>query len=147
MESRILSEQFAPVRVAAAFGASGWRKSSWPYAKAEQYEGKVLIGEEQVALHVWFDGSESLFFEIGAGEWSTQVHYWPGSSLREWTAMGDTPDFNDHMAHSLFRLGFEDEALFAQLPDLSLHDKLELRLSFAREFWPPKWLEEGDAKS
>ncbi|RYX82720.1 hypothetical protein EON83_18045 [bacterium] len=48
----------------------------------------------------------------------------------------------DHLiARAFYRLGFEDEIIFSTLPELSTHEKLELRLSMPREFWPQKWLE------
>ncbi|RYX80819.1 hypothetical protein EON83_26855 [bacterium] len=45
------------------------------------------------------------------------------------------------MARGLYRLGFDDEAIFSQLP-LTAHEKLELRLSTPRELWPQVWLDE-----
>ncbi len=45
------------------------------------------------------------------------------------------------MARGLYRLGFDEPAILAQLPQLSAHEKLELRLSMPREFWPQRWLE------
>ncbi len=54
----------------------------------------------------------------------------------------DTHDTDGHLARGLYRLGFEDESILSQLPALSAHEKLELRLSMPREFWPQKWLDE-----
>ncbi|BCM90160.1 hypothetical protein IAD21_02011 [Abditibacteriota bacterium] len=46
------------------------------------------------------------------------------------------------MAQGLYCLGIDDEGVLAQLPTLSAHEQLELRLSMSREFWPQKWLDE-----
>ncbi|RYX83330.1 hypothetical protein EON83_15010 [bacterium] len=46
------------------------------------------------------------------------------------------------MARGFYCLGIEDEGTCEQLPPLSAHEKLELRLSLPREFWPQKWLDE-----
>ncbi len=45
------------------------------------------------------------------------------------------------MVRALYRLGFEDESILNQLPALSAHEKMELRLSMPHEFWPQKWIE------
>ena len=52
------------------------------------------------------------------------------------------PSYNELMVRGLYLLGFEDPALISELPELSAHEKLELRLSLPHEFWPKKWLEE-----
>ncbi|BCM88420.1 hypothetical protein IAD21_00251 [Abditibacteriota bacterium] len=51
-------------------------------------------------------------------------------------------EFHDLFARVLYRLGFEEESVLSQLPTLSMHEKLELRLSMPREFWPKQWLDE-----
>ncbi len=51
---------------------------------------------------------------------------------------------HEQIARGLYRLGFEDEGVLSQLDSpLTGHDKIELRLSMPREFWPPKWIEEA----
>jgi hypothetical protein len=52
--------------------------------------------------------------------------------------LSDAP-FSDFMARGLYCLGFEDESILSQLPPLSMHEKLELRMSLPREFWPAAW--------
>lgn len=48
------------------------------------------------------------------------------------------------MARALYRLGFEDGGVLRQLNSpLSNHEKMELRLSMPREFWPRQWVEEA----
>ena len=46
------------------------------------------------------------------------------------------------LARALYRLGFSDEEVWIRMPVLSEHEKMELRLSLPREFWPQTWLEE-----
>lgn len=46
---------------------------------------------------------------------------------------------NALMSRGLYCLGFENPAIMSQLSPLSAHEKLELRLSMPREFWPPQW--------
>lgn len=50
--------------------------------------------------------------------------------------------FREEMARWLYRLGFEDESILSRLPALSMHEKMELRLSMPRKLWPQKWLDE-----
>lgn len=50
--------------------------------------------------------------------------------------------FGELMARGLFCLGFDDADILAQLPQLTEHEKLELRLSLPKEFWPPQWEQE-----
>lgn len=50
---------------------------------------------------------------------------------------------DDLMARVLYRLGFDDEKVLSRLPELTGHEKLELRFSMPREFWPQKWIEEA----
>lgn len=58
-------------------------------------------------------------------------------------AMGEVdPVYSQMMARGLYRLGFEDQSVWSQLPFLCAHEKLELRLSLPREFWPKPWLDE-----
>lgn len=51
---------------------------------------------------------------------------------------------HERMSRALYCLGFDNETISSQLPHLSAHEKLELRLGLPREFWPQKWLREGD---
>ncbi|RYX80177.1 hypothetical protein EON83_29760 [bacterium] len=60
----------------------------------------------------------------------------------EWVYWSYYEPYSEIMAQGLYRLGFEDEAVLSELPQLSNHEKLELRLSLPREFWPQKWLDE-----
>ncbi len=55
-------------------------------------------------------------------------------------------DLKQGMACGLYRLGIEDEEALSELNStLSAHEKLELRLSMPREFWPKTWPNEEKA--
>ncbi len=60
----------------------------------------------------------------------------------QWMYRSYTPKLNELMVRGLYRLGFEDENVLAQLTTFTAHEKLELRLSMPRELWPQKWLDE-----
>jgi hypothetical protein len=49
------------------------------------------------------------------------------------------------MARVLFKLGHDTSFIEEHFDTLSAHEKLELRLSMPREFWPQKWLDEEAA--
>lgn len=70
------------------------------------------------------------------GAHRTLAYFLPAFGMRS----GD----NDKLlARGLYRLGFEDEDVLAKLNHpLSSHEKMELRLSLPREFWPKMWLAE-----
>ncbi|RYX80189.1 hypothetical protein EON83_29695 [bacterium] len=55
------------------------------------------------------------------------------------------PDDYDFMVRGLHCLGYKDEEVLSQLPPLTAHERMELRLSMPREFWPQKWLDEEAA--
>lgn len=124
-------------RVAAAFGIKEWNIEL-------QSDHFILTG-------------------IGEGLISMTYHWPPDGLLREgllprlWIGDQDAaqtcwttgrrvglgrPAYNELAARGLYRLGFEDEPILSQLPQLSAHEKVELRLSMPREFWPQKWLDE-----
>ena len=50
------------------------------------------------------------------------------------------------MARGIHRLGIEEEYVWGQLNVIfTAHEKMELRLSMPREFWPQKWMDEEEA--
>jgi len=51
-------------------------------------------------------------------------------------------EFDEYMVRGLYRLGVQDDVLALLSYHLSAHEKLELRLSMPREFWPQKWVDE-----
>ena len=50
---------------------------------------------------------------------------------------------HEQIARGIYCLGIEKDEIWEHLPALTAHDKLELRLSMPREFWPQKWIDEG----
>jgi hypothetical protein len=58
----------------------------------------------------------------------------------------NSPQCNTLFICGLYRLGLDDENdPRATHCSLSAHEKLELRLSMPREFWPQKWIDEEAA--
>jgi hypothetical protein len=58
----------------------------------------------------------------------------------------ECPHRSEILAHGLYRLGLQCcgfdlsyNCIINNLPSLGAHEKLELRLSLPREFWPQKW--------
>jgi hypothetical protein len=69
----------------------------------------------------------------GVHNWDEEVGWW----------LDPLPQFHEFIARGLYRLGIEDEDILSQLNHpFTAHEKLELRLSMPREFWPQKWLDE-----
>jgi hypothetical protein len=130
MESQV---EFEAHRVAFAFDVNEWRGA--PYLNLYACKGwrsnsrfvwdihnnGYLYGLAFPDGDFWLnpDGSYGLYFK-------------PDSKNRE------------SMARGLFLLGFQKERIDVanQLPPLSTHEQLELRLSLPREFWPQTWLDE-----
>lgn len=84
---------------------------------------------ELVGLHYGQPWTEFSGFETEEGRWHYSVS--PKSSHGE-----------KRIARALYRLGVEDQSVLSQFPQLSAHEKLELRFSLPREFWPKTWLDE-----
>lgn len=57
----------------------------------------------------------------------------------------ESSEYDSLLARGLYRLGFEAPSLISELPELSAHQKLELRLSMPREFWPKTWIDGENA--
>jgi hypothetical protein len=125
-------------RVAAAFGVEEW----------EETERKGFL-DKQILFHV-FNGpaknDDEICWEISE---TGRLYAIFVSGIRVvWYTSGvdiyllENPTGAELMARGLYRLGFEDESVWSQLPQLSAHEKIELRLSLPREFWPKKWVEE-----
>lgn len=125
-------------RVAAAFELTSW---------AETTSFNVWCGTCGGVEVVWMQetkDAELTFIQVGdrTGNCSLsreQVDSFLGGEL--WELRTDTR-YDDFMARGFYRLGFGTPALTSQLPELSAHEKLELRLSMPREFWPKTWLDE-----
>ena len=67
----------------------------------------------------------------------TSLHYNAGT--RKYEVYSEGAATGELMARGLYRLGLGEDVL-SQLPALSADEKMEIRLSFPREFWPRRWL-------
>lgn len=124
-------------RVAAAFGAITMSSITDSSFECECVQSEIEFSVKPDGLSAIFLGVEP-DGDIG-------VYRDSSSSLVRWEAynfhiMEGRPKIE--MARGLYRLDFEDEDIFSQLPALSAHEKLELRLFLPREFWPQKWRDE-----
>ena len=104
-------------------------------------------GEWQGQLIMWtIELVSASFTHISTDEdsrTSSLSEEWPRGEKKQWDVYPlRHPHLDALMARGLYRLGFEDEGVLSQLPPLSAHEKLEVRLSMPREFWPQKWRDE-----
>lgn len=117
----------------------------------------AAFGVENV---IFWEQDESLFFAGDCeGErinWDFNIHTGKLIRLEQGTFGDGVVKFNPFSAYlnpdeganvelfarAFYRLGFDEEAVLAQLPLLSAHEKIGLRLTFPREFWPKQWIEE-----
>ncbi|RYX82176.1 hypothetical protein EON83_20890 [bacterium] len=126
-------------RIAAAFELETFELNE------EDDEQMIYVGNLDTVRVGWnIDARTNTFVVIWAGnvedgECLIHTEWYPEG--KEWR-LSPMPEFHSIMARGLYRLGFEDESVFSQLPALSAHEKLELRLSMPREFWPKIWLNE-----
>ncbi|RYX82154.1 hypothetical protein EON83_20770 [bacterium] len=145
MEIKDLKEkvEWEAQRVAAAFGGVEWHPDL-SFCPPEQVEYRGKLNDFDFGCR--FDESGRLvsisidYFDEGRyrttrivkddlGQW--HGHYRPGARVL--------------MARGSYCLGIEEEQILAGYGEpylLSAHEKLELRLSMPREFWPQKWLDE-----
>lgn len=122
-------------RVAAAFGIEQL-KAGWEDAEQIGYfgwNGGILFGleltHEGELSHLWVGDSERKFSSdiyFDTTEYSEEKEWW----------CSPHPKYDWLMACACYRLGLEGENIQSQLPTLSAHEKLELRLSLPREFSP-----------
>jgi hypothetical protein len=64
----------------------------------------------------------------------------------QWVCESNSAD-GELMARGLYCLDIQDEGVLAELDSpLTAHEKLELKLSMPREFWPKTWLDEETSR-
>lgn len=138
MEPSLLTRQIEreAARIAAAFGVGEWKLDSPFLGRFRGCVGDVLF--------TWrINSDEQEFCYMGIEHLLktpvTQLFFTEG----KWLVASIGEVFDELMARGLYRLGFTDQSVLSQLPSLSFHEKLELRLSLPREFWPPSWEEEA----
>jgi hypothetical protein len=142
MEFEGLSEQieWEARRVAAAFELRGWEKM-YKLGERQVFEAVYESGVMLDAVFVIGD-STLKSVDIRNNKDSCQSKLY--GSLQAWRVYKShyVPAFNELMMRGLFRLGIDETLLVPLEHPLSAHEKLELRLSLPREFWPKTWLDE-----
>ncbi len=132
-------------RVAAAFGVRFFRPLTlWPDKRKmdTHFSGRT---REHVEI-TWV-------LDLPSAQWTTLYVFGGGGPDERYCSVdrdGEShflcphidPQYNEIMGRALYCLGFGDEDILAELPELSAHEKLELRLSMPREFWLNAWLDE-----
>ncbi|BCM89382.1 hypothetical protein IAD21_01228 [Abditibacteriota bacterium] len=142
MEFEVLSEEIEREarRLVAAFGIADWKPMPTLFASwVVHFE--IKIKETFIEWAFLTAGSHLSFLYVGQRKDEYEGCYLRRSEDGDWLYRPDR-HYNELMARGLYRFGFEDEAVLAVLPTLSMHEKLEARLSLPREFWPQKWLDE-----
>lgn len=144
MEPEDLSEriEWQTRRVAAAFGVKEWGQVT------EEVEHGVtaftgLIGEQKVTWAIM--DRTGLYAGVGVTNFDSDDSYVSVVQNNEgaWYTGLSSNRHNELMVRGLYRLGFEDEGVLAELNHpLTAHEKLELRFSLPREFWPQRWRDE-----
>ncbi len=129
---------FTSRRVCAAFGIKNFELQlglDWVDGqgtiRSQLVSWRMRAGRgELVGLHWGQPWTEFSGFETGQGKWQYHV------SLK-------SSEEGGRIARALYCLGQGTDDVLARLNySLSAHEKLELRLSLPREFWPKTWLDE-----
>lgn len=142
MESEVLGEkvEWEARRVAAAFGLGEWNEDVW-YMHSHDSLFSGTRGELEVSWRI-SPQAVAVHLRVGHGQFEDCIVTWREFAWKL-TASRLHQSYNEFMVRGLYCLGIEDEEVFSELnPSLSFHEKLELRLSLPREFWPAKWLDE-----
>ncbi|BCM92499.1 hypothetical protein IAD21_04379 [Abditibacteriota bacterium] len=129
-------------RIAAAFGATSWTEGYKSIPGDSYFDGSIRGID--VAWNIQWSNLQLTIVRAGKrdeeGEWEDWCDVQNEGGI-QWRC-DFNPEYSEFFARALYRLGIEDEYVLSQLPELSAHEKLELRLSMPREFWPQKWLDE-----
>lgn len=150
MESQVLEERIEREarRVAAALGIETFTRSSGN-ANITNFHITNFHADYQ-GLNVWWsfdsrpDKPTLCVFDIEKDGKRCQVSLLNIAGANERWMFYPHGEFHEIMARWLYCLGFDDKNVLSRLPDLTAHEKLELRLSLPREFWPRTWLDEED---
>ena len=157
MESPLLGEkiEWEAKRVAAAFGIDKWvfkarivkqcDKNGTRIGERLLWDFDSKVPNELISWCFSVEPDELSWIEIGIPNALCCSVWRRYTSLpRNKCAWGFSPQlqYHDLMRRGLYRLGFEDEGVLTRLNvSLTAHEKLELRLSMSREFWPQTWLD------
>lgn len=132
-------------RVAAAFGVARWERDYTPWRTGLAPTGQVVQVEfcmESPTIRRLMIG----IYTQESGDLGDTCSVWierKDPAQRTYPSREINVCYNEIMARGLYRLGIEDEEWIAPLNHpLTAHEKLELRKTMPREFWPQKWLDE-----
>ncbi len=137
-----IKREFA--RVAAAFSVEQWTIWTWEFP---EYWKRGYTPQRHY-VQVEFEDNSPIWRSFVIGPYDENDECFVDESqvwLNGMVIPADDALFNTLMARGLYRLGIEDEAILSQLSPLSVHEKLELRHSMPREFWPKTCLDEENA--
>ncbi len=145
MESEIINDEveWEACRVARAFGINDPSTARWNGLFAS-VQGSCALGEPLGVAAYWFDDQTTFVFTVQC-ELSLVIKQ---DAITEINGLVAHPDERviplEPIVRALYQLGYDCSLLEnqARRPPLTAHEKLELRLSMPREFWPKKWLEE-----
>jgi hypothetical protein len=143
MEFEPLSENVEreALRIAAAFEVSKWKRID-PRISGYTMEG-FDRGDNRIEFY-YLEGTERpRMIRVGDGD---NYSCWDEEDDEEGGVLKNLPANDEILARGLYRLGLDEDVL-SQLPPLSADEKMELRLSMPREFWPQKWLDEEAAQT
>lgn len=138
MESEVLEEriEWEAERIAAAFAVR--ERNFYEHGSMSGYSGKNAAGTS-IDWGFSSDGGRLERIFVGGIPRGTHIRIVQG----EWKMLLMSCH-REIMTRGLYCLGFEDEAVFDQLGGLTAHEKLELRLTLPREFWPKTWMDEEE---
>ncbi|RYX83805.1 hypothetical protein EON83_12705 [bacterium] len=123
--------------IASAFGVEKWEQEDADIA--QNYWGN---NARLVPIRWSIDKDCALLNRVGVGQESDEA----------WLAIDNTnhyadfrigsPEYNRTLVHGLYCFAFDSDELWREFGvSLSMHEKIELRLSMPREFWPQMWFE------
>ncbi|RYX80235.1 hypothetical protein EON83_29500 [bacterium] len=140
MESENLKEQIKreSYRIATAFGV---KRIGIGRRFSNIFEFRGPFENDEMVWSFLKETGQLIGIRLGYKERCGVHRMKAGRVLNQWLCVRNSM-FNEQMARGLYRFGFEDETIIDQLHPLTAHEKLELRLSMPREFWPQKWLNE-----
>lgn len=156
MESKALSEQieYECRRIAAAFGVKEWHltEGERPFLR---YEGRFYQSDNVWEWVTWeLNPIDGALFSLEIGDYGGWCRVYDLLLVSEeyralhpdkdkYWMLNYNPHFQERLARGLYRLGFEDKDVLAELDrPFSAHEQMELRLPMPRELWPQKWLDE-----
>lgn len=125
-------------QVAVAFESVLWEQ--WRYRGGYWRFTSSNTGDGHLECRI-MSGGGLMDIKCGSIAWCRMDFYYCEFTPVD-SAHSNSADLHHIMARGLYRLGVTNEEIICQLPPLSAREKLGLRLSMPREFWPQKWIDE-----